>query len=241
MQRITANVWQAWGQALDVRAVYLKDVCKQHGLPLQGQRYLDIGTGALVNSLVFGKDFDTTYCIDLSVPKRYASSHADLVFVLGNAQSLPFRDAAFDRVSLFSVIEHVESQEQVLCEAFRVLKPRGTLVMQIPNRHFPIELHSGLPSPLLLPAFIRRPLLRAIGYSWLEDIEIPSRKRMLRLIDSSHTSVSINEAKVIWPPAVIPKIFRGPYKVLAMIGVLRLLPLGYVFICKKLHIKEVRK
>ena len=240
MQRITASIWQALSQALDVRAVYLNDICKQLGLSLQGQRYLDIGAGALVNSLVFGKDYDLTYCIDLKVPKKDAPCHANLVFALGDAQALPFKDAAFDLVSLFSVIEHVEDQEQAIWEAFRVLKLGGTLVVQIPNRRFPVELHSGLPSPLL-PAFVRRPLLRAFGYSWLDDIEIPSRKRMLRLIDSSHTSASINEAKVIWPSAVIPKIFRGPYKVLARLGVLRLLPLGYVFICEKRHTQEVRK
>jgi len=241
MQKITASIWQALSQALDVRAIYLKDVCKQHGLPLQGQRYLDIGAGSLANALVFGKDFDLTYCIDLKVPRQDASSHANRVFALGDAQALPFRDAAFDLASLFSVIEHVESQEQAIWEAFRVLKPQGTLVVQIPNRRFPLELHSGLPNPLLCPRFVRRPLLRALNYSWLGDVEIPSRKRMLRLIDSSPASVSVNEAKVIWPPAIIPKIFRGPYKVLARLGVLRLLPLGYVFICTKVYSQEVEK
>lgn len=241
MQKITASIWQALSQALDVRAVYLNDICKQLGLPLQGHRYLDIGAGALVNSLVFGKDYDLTYCIDLKVPKQDAPSHVNLVFTLGTTQALPFNDAAFDLVSLFSVIEHVGDQEQALCEAFRVLKPGGTLVVQIPNRHFPIELHSGLPNPLMCPGFVRRPLLRALGYSQLQEIEIPSRKRMLRLIASSPASVSVNEAKVIWPSAVVSKIFRGPYKVLARLGVLRLLPLGYVFICTKLHPQEVGK
>ena len=241
MQSITNSIWQALGQALDARAVYLKDICKQFGLPLQGQKYLDIGSGAFVNSLVFGKDFTTTYCIDLNVSKRYASSHAKLVFALGDAEALPFKDTAFDMVSLFSVIEHVEDQQQAICEAFRVLKPGGTLVVQIPNRRFPVELHSGLPNPLLCPEFVRRPLLGALGYSQLQDIEIPSRKSMLRLIDSYPGTESVDEAKVIYPAAVVSKIFRGPYKMLAWLGVLRLLPLGYVFICRKLHPQEVEK
>ena len=241
MQSVTKSIWQALGQSLDTRAVYLKKICKQFGLPLQGERYLDIGAGARVNSLVFGKDFDATYCIDQKIPRQDTLSHAKLIFVLGDAHSLPFKDATFDLVSLFSVIEHVENQEQALSEAFRVLKSGGALVIQIPNRRFPVELHSGLPSLLLLPSFIRMPVLRAIGYSWLGDIEIPSRKRMRRLIDNSRASVSINEVKVIWPPAIIPKIFRGPYKVCASLGVLRLLPLGYVFICTKLHPQEVEK
>jgi SAM-dependent methyltransferase len=241
MQSITKSIWQTLGQALDIRAVYLKNICKQFGLPLQGQRYLDIGAGARVNSLVFGKDFTTTYCIDLNVSKRYASSHTNLVFALGDAEALPFRDATFDLVSLFSVIEHVKDQEQALCEVFRVLKPGGALVVQIPNRRFPVELHSGLPNPLLCPGFIRRPLLRAINYSRLLDVEIPSRKRMLHLIRSTHAPLLINEAKVVWPAAIVSKVFRGPYKLLTWLGVLRLLPLGYVFTCKKLPPKGLKE
>jgi len=241
MQRITKSIWQTLGQSLEVRANYLKDICKQFGIPLQGQRYLDIGAGAFVNSLVFGKDFTTTYCIDLNVSKRHASSHTNLVFARGDAEALPFRDATFDQVSLFSVIEHVEDQEQALCEAFRVLKSGGALVVQIPNRRFPVELHSGLPNPLLCPGLIRRPLLRAVNYSHLLDIEIPSRKRMLHLIRSAHAPLLINEAKVVWPAAIISRIFRGPYKVLAWLGVLRLLPLGYVFTCKKLTPKGLKE
>jgi len=240
MHKITTNIWQALEQALDVRAAYLNDICKQLGLPLHGQRYLDIGSGTSANSLVFGRDFDMTYCIDLKMPKEGALFYTNVVFALGDAQALPFRNATFDLVSLFSVIEHVEDQEQAIYEAFRVLKPEGTLVVQIPNRHFPVELHSGLPSPLLLPAFVRRPLLRAFGYQRLEDIEIPSRRRMLQLIEDSYPSARIKEGKVVWPPAVVSKIFRGPYKVLAWLGVLRLLPLGYIFICKKLHPQGVQ-
>ena len=241
MQSITKSIWYTLGQALDTRAVYLKDICKQFGLPLQGQRYLDIGAGARVNSLVFGKDFTTTYCIDLNVSKKHALSHTNLVFALGDAEALPFRDATFDLVSLFSVIEHVEDKEQALYEAFRVLKPGGAIVVQIPNRLFPFELHSGLPNPLLCPEFIRRPLLRAINYSRLLDVEIPSLKRMRHLIYSAHAPLLINETKIVWPAAIVSKIFRGPYKMLAWFGVLRLLPLGYVFICTKLHPQEVSK
>jgi len=241
MNRITGSIWKSLYKALDVRALYLIDICKQLGLPLQGQRYLDIGVGSLVNSLVFGKDFTTIHCIDLKVPKKDISSHANLVFTLGNAQALSFRDATFDLVSLFSVVEHVENQEQAICEALRVLKPGGALIVQIPNRRFPIELHSGLPNPLLCPKVIRRPLLRKLGYSRLEDIEIPSRKKMLRLFHNAHAPSLINEAKIIWPTVLVPNVLRGPYTVLARLGIFHFLPLGYIFIFKKLHPQEVRK
>lgn len=233
MKSISRSIWRALGEALDVRAVYLKDICRQLGLPLQGQKYLDIGAGSLVNSLVFGKDFDTTHCIDLYVPKKDVSSHATLIFLLGDAQALPFKDAVFDLISLFSVIEHIEDEKQVIYDVFRALKPGGSLIIQIPNRYFPIELHSGLPNPLLCPRFFRRRLIRALTYSRLADIEIPSRKSMLCLIHNSRAKVLVNEAKIIWPAMLVPKMFRGPYRVLAWVGILRLLPLGYMFICKK--------
>ena len=239
MQSISRSIWHALGQALDVRAVYLSDICRKLGLPLKGQRYLDIGAGTLVNALVLGKDYDSTYCIDLSMAKKDFSSHANLVLAMGNAQALPFKDATFDLVSLISVVEHVEDQQQTIYEALRVLKPGGSLVVQIPNRHFPVDLHSGFPNPLLFPGFTRRPLLRTLGHSRLEDIEIPSRKRMYYLINSAHSSTSVNHAKVIWPASIVSKFFRLPYKVLAWLGILRLLPLGYVFICKKPHPQEV--
>jgi len=232
MKRISRGIWRTLGQALDVRALYLKDICRQVGLPLQGQNYLDIGTGPLVNSLVFGKDFVTTHCIDLYVPKKDISPYSTLIFVLGDAQALPFKGAVFDLISLISVIEHVEEQEQVVYEVFRALKPGGSLVIQIPNRYFPIELHSGLPNLLLCPRFLRRRLIRSLTYSRLADIDIPSRKSMLCLIHNSHANVLVNETKIIWPAVLVPKMFRGPYKILAWVGIFRLLPLGYLFICK---------
>lgn len=236
MKSIGRGIWRTLAQALNVRAAYLRDICRQLGLSLQGQKYLDIGAGPLANSLVLGKDFDTTHCIDLYAPKKDVSSQATLIFVLGDAQALPFKDTVFDLISLFSIIEHIEDQEQVIYEAFRALKPGGSLVIQIPNRYFPIELHSGLPNPLLCPRFFRRRLIRALTYSHLADIEIPSRKSMLFLIHSSRAKVLVNEAKIIWPALLVPNMFRGPYRVLAWVGIFRLLPLGYMFICKKSNI-----
>ena len=64
--------------------------------------------------------------------------------IYGNACQLPFKDNSFDCVFSNSVIEHIPSTEQgrMVEEMLRVAK---IVILQSPNRHFPIELHTCLP------------------------------------------------------------------------------------------------
>ncbi|MEW6235579.1 MAG: methyltransferase domain-containing protein [Candidatus Omnitrophota bacterium] len=66
-------------------------------------------------------------------------------------ESLPFRDASFDAVSLFDSIEHSADPESVLNEASRVLKPQGWLFLSTPDplyfhREEPTHIHERPPS-----------------------------------------------------------------------------------------------
>lgn len=54
------------------------------------------------------------------------------VDVWGRADALPFSDASFDTVVSFHVLEHTEVPERVLSEAYRVLRPGGTLLITTP-------------------------------------------------------------------------------------------------------------
>lgn len=52
---------------------------------------------------------------------------------LGDAtQTIPFPDASFDLVTALDVIEHVDADENILREAFRVLRPHGALLITTP-------------------------------------------------------------------------------------------------------------
>lgn len=59
-------------------------------------------------------------------------------FVIGSALNLPFSDSSFDKVVILEVLEHLPKgvENKVFSETFRVLKPKGELVVSTPNLHF---------------------------------------------------------------------------------------------------------
>ena len=55
-------------------------------------------------------------------------------FLQGVAESLPFPDNSFDFINMSEVLEHIDSPEKGLAEAFRVLRPGGSMYLSAPNR-----------------------------------------------------------------------------------------------------------
>jgi SAM-dependent methyltransferase len=67
---------------------------------------------------------------DFTVTDTNKSSCA---FGVGDIQSLPFKDNAYDAVICSEVLEHLESLDNAVSEIVRVLKPGGVLAVSVPR------------------------------------------------------------------------------------------------------------
>ena len=86
---------------------------------------LDVGSG----SEHFG-----LYCIgDINIDIGMHSCKSDKPFVRCDATFLPFTDNLFAQVTMFDVIEHLDSPSMVLKEIKRVMTNGGRLILGTPN------------------------------------------------------------------------------------------------------------
>ena len=61
---------------------------------------------------------------------------------------IPLPDGVADVVTSFTVLEHVPDERAALAEMRRILRPRGKLIISVPNRWWIFETH-GADLPLL--------------------------------------------------------------------------------------------
>jgi SAM-dependent methyltransferase len=118
---------------------------------------LDVGAGFAE----FGRAFFEEPCdIGLDISRKDLSIAAETgvyrLLVEGDARRLPFGDATFSTVMSVSVLEHIPDVPPFFAEAYRVLKPGGTLVISMPL----IDMDSYMVFP---------PLARKVGLGFVAD------------------------------------------------------------------------
>jgi SAM-dependent methyltransferase len=102
-------------------------------------RILEIGGGRSGLAHLLYPDAEvTTLDLDFDLHGK-GPAGASSAFVCGDARRLPFCDGAFDAVTLFDVLEHIEDDDLAAREALRVVRPQGAILVSTPNIdwHYP--------------------------------------------------------------------------------------------------------
>lgn len=142
----------------------------------------------------FAERFKAVVCFDcslvnLALGQKLAAECglANVLFVRGNVEQLPFQSDTFDFVHQNGVIEHVADPVSMVREALRVLSGKGTYLCLSPNR-FPItpEPHFKLPLYGLFPKALRRMLLpRVRGSADESGTDLKSLYQLRRIFNDS--------------------------------------------------------
>ena len=100
---------------------------------------LDVGTGEGYGTSHIAKVAKSVQGLEFAHPlvehanSRYGSKK--LSYMQGKAEVLPFEEYTFDTVISLQLIEHLPDYKVFIKEAYRVLKPGGTMVTVTPNKH----------------------------------------------------------------------------------------------------------
>jgi 2-polyprenyl-3-methyl-5-hydroxy-6-metoxy-1,4-benzoquinol methylase len=122
---------------------------------------------------------------------RIAETENGVRVVVGSLDQAGFPDQSFDVVTLFHVMEHVTNPRSVLAEVSRILKPGGTLVLQVPNidswqfKAFGVKWY-GLDLPRHVIDYSREAMLKLLKESGF----VPRRVKHFNLRDNAPAFVS---------------------------------------------------
>jgi len=102
-----------------------------------GENHLDIACGTGFGLPILSSAAKYVIGVDVDAPALVSASR-ELIglkgsLVLANGCSLPFHDDAFDGVTSFETIEHLQDRYTFVAELARVLAPGGVCILSTPN------------------------------------------------------------------------------------------------------------
>lgn len=191
-KRLYENPTDVFEDNMNLRRQYVAEFVRQN-IPV-GSNILDLGCGAGVIAEDLLHASAKVVAMDLSAEmvsstrERLQSIAPERSSVLrGDCEKLPFRDGEFDAVVCLGVISFVQSNDAVISEIYRTLRPGGTMILAVRNRR---SMPRFLDVVLIVRRFagrIFRASRRLIRGQWKpeqKEVPIPRLFHLPRLIRS---------------------------------------------------------
>lgn len=107
-----------------------------HYLPRKGI-ILDAGCGPCSYANILKKLNDNILCLDL---KKSTNNEDGPPFCLGSIVNLPIKNNSIDFIYSLTVLQYIENDVEAIHEFYRILKPKGKLLITVPTKRSPFWL-----------------------------------------------------------------------------------------------------
>lgn len=170
--------------------------------PKEGERIIDLGCGTgyylfLLSNL--GINLDLT---GFDYHQKVIKEASDLLperkikFVIGDLHKIPFANNTFNKAVISEVLEHVENDQKVLKQIYRILKSNGTLVISVPSINYPFFWD---PINFLLQHLFNTHIKSGFFSGlWSGHLRLYSLPELLKKVERSGFKVEIAEELTFW-------------------------------------------
>ncbi len=145
-KKSTIDHWEKfWKNREQIDEVYSNDDRIYFNLTkvtaIEGKKVLEVGAGSGRDSFQLARENATVYVLDYSpqaaqIMKNLNDQHNRHVHLIqGDALQIPIPDESLDIVFHQGLMEHFKDPMPLLKEQFRILKPGGLLLVDVPQRY----------------------------------------------------------------------------------------------------------
>ncbi|OGF45580.1 MAG: hypothetical protein A2452_10460 [Candidatus Firestonebacteria bacterium RIFOXYC2_FULL_39_67] len=133
---------------------FIENAVKSYGKP--DLKLLEVGSGTGRNACYLAKKHPKSVITALDILKEsvaagkrlagFLSCGANLKFILADATKLKYPDNYFDIIYSQGTLEHFKDVTSIMTEQVRVLKPGGTLIINVPQTYsyYTVKKHLGM-------------------------------------------------------------------------------------------------
>ena len=104
----------------------------------RGKTVLDLASGSGYGAALLADTASQVWALELDSQSilyaRRTWDRSNLIFVQGDATSLPFGSDSFDLVVALEVLEHVQDSRELVREIARVVRPSGVALISTPDK-----------------------------------------------------------------------------------------------------------
>ena len=112
---------------------------EKHNIDLKGSIILDAGCGSGYSTKLICSRYDPRELVAFDIMpeqiKLAKERYKEACFFIGDVTEINSPSNKYDAVFVFGILHHVPEWKRALQEIYRVLKPKGVLVIEEVNRH----------------------------------------------------------------------------------------------------------